>query len=134
VGEPRKARILVVDDDMALQKLVTVLLQHAGMEVISSENAATAAQVLKAPPLPDLMILDLMLPDVSGLEFLRQVRAKDFFDNLPILILSALADPDQIRNGLQLGADRYLTKPYLANNLVSTVQDLLRIGRRKTQP
>jgi DNA-binding response OmpR family regulator len=134
VGEPRKARILVIDDDMALQKLITVLLQHAGMDVVSAENAATAAQVLKAPPLPDLMILDLMLPDVSGLEFLRQVRAKDFFDDLPILILSALADPEQIRNGLQLGADRYLTKPYLANNLVTTVQDLLRLGRRKTQP
>jgi two-component system phosphate regulon response regulator PhoB len=134
VGEPRKARILVVDDDTALQKLINVLLQHAGMDVVSSENAATAAQVLKTPPLPDLMILDLMLPDVSGLEFLRQVRAKDFFDNLPILILSALADPEQIRSGLQLGADRYLTKPYLANNLVTTVQDLLRNGRRKTQP
>lgn len=129
--EPRKARILVVDDDTALQKLVTVLLQHALMDVVCAENAASAAQVLKTPPLPDLMILDLMLPDVSGLEFLRQVRAKENFENLPILILSALVDPDQIRSGLQLGADRYLTKPYLANNLVNTVQDLLRNGRRK---
>lgn len=132
MGEPRKARILVVDDDTSLQKLVTVLLQHAGMDVISADNAAAAAQVLKATPLPDMMILDLMLPDISGLEFLRQVRAKEFFEHLPILILSALADPDQIRSGLQLGADRYLTKPYLANNLVSTVQDLLRNGRRKS--
>lgn len=127
----RKVRVLVVDDDNALQKLVTVLLGHAGIEVISAENASSAAEVLKSPPLPELMVLDMMLPDVSGLEFLRQVRAKETFNNLPILILSALADPDQIRDGLQAGADRYLTKPYLANNLLMTVQDLLRNGRRK---
>lgn len=131
VGDPKKPRILVVDDDTSLQKLVGVLLQHAGMEVVAAESAAAAAQVLKSPPLPELMVLDLMLPDVSGLEFLRQVRAKELFEPLPVLILSALADPEQIRNGLQLGADRYLTKPYLANNLVSTVQELLRSGRRK---
>ncbi|MFN8371504.1 MAG: response regulator [Anaerolineae bacterium] len=132
MGEPRKARILVVDDDTSLQKLITVLLQHANMEVVCAENAAGAAQILKGTPMPDLMVLDLMLPDINGLEFLRQVRAKDLFNNLPVLILSALADPEQIRSGLQLGADRYLTKPYLANNLVSTVQDLLRNGRRKS--
>ncbi|NWF67550.1 MAG: response regulator [Chloroflexi bacterium] len=132
MSEQRKPRILVVDDDVALQKLIAVLLEHAGMEVVAAPNAAAAAQALKAPPLPEVLVLDLMLPDVSGLEFLRQLRSKDAFNDLPVLILSALADPDQIRNGLQIGADRYLTKPYLANNLVSTVQDLLRTGRRKT--
>jgi DNA-binding response OmpR family regulator len=79
--------------------------------------------------MPDVMILDLMLPDVSGIEFLRQMRAKEVFDTIPVLILSALADPDQIREGLSVGADRYLTKPYLANNLLSTIQDMLRTGR-----
>jgi two-component system, OmpR family, phosphate regulon response regulator PhoB len=129
-SEPRK-RILVVDDEEALQKLVRTLLDRAGMEAISALNAAQAAQVLKMQPLPDLVILDMMLPDVSGIEFLRQMRAKDVFDDLPVLILSALADPDQIREGLSTGADRYLTKPYLANNLVTTVQDLLRNGRKR---
>lgn len=127
----KRPRVLVVDDDVALLKLVTVLLAHAGIEVVTAENAASAAQILKTPPLPELLILDMMLPDVSGLEFLRQVRSKDLFNPMPVLILSALADPDQIRDGLQAGADRYLTKPYLANNLVTTVQDMLRNGRRK---
>jgi two-component system phosphate regulon response regulator PhoB len=63
------------------------------------------------------------------MEFLRQVREKTIFDDLPVLILSALADPDRIREGLATGADRYLTKPYLSNNLAPTVQEMLRTGR-----
>lgn len=121
--------ILVVDDDPSILKLVQTLLNRAGMDAILAENATAAAQALKKKPLPNLMILDMMLPDVSGLEFLRQVRAKEFFDPLPVLILSALADPQQIRDGLSAGADRYLTKPYLANNLITTVSEMLRTGR-----
>jgi two-component system, OmpR family, phosphate regulon response regulator PhoB len=125
-----KPRILVVDDDPSLQKLVGVLLGRAGMESIGALNATEAAKILRTGPLPDLVILDLMLPDISGIDFLRQMRQKVTFDHLPVLILSALADPDQIREGLSAGADRYLTKPYLANNLIATVNDLLRSGRK----
>jgi DNA-binding response OmpR family regulator len=73
-----------------------------------------------------------MLPEISGLELLRQIRAKDVFDDLPVVIVSALADPDQIRKGFDLGADRYVTKPAIAHNLVKTVQEVLRAGRRRT--
>jgi DNA-binding response OmpR family regulator len=100
-------------------------------ETVTAESAADAAQILRTPPLPDLLILDIMLPDVSGIEFLRQLRAKATFDNLPVLILSALIDPDRIRAALDAGADRYLTKPYIANNLVTVVQEILRTGRRR---
>jgi len=126
-----QARILVVDDDPALQKLVRTLLERAGMLPISAMNASEAAQILRARPLPDAIVLDLMLPDISGVEFLRQMRQKESYRDLPVLILSALADPDQIREGLSVGADRYLTKPFLGNNLIPYVQDLLRTGRRK---
>lgn len=125
-----KARVLVVDDDPALQKLVRTLLHRGNMETIEALDAAAAAQELRKRPLPDIVVLDMMLPDVSGLEFLRQMRAKSAFDDLPVVILSALADPDQIRAGLNAGADRYLTKPYLANNLITTLQELIRNGRR----
>jgi DNA-binding response OmpR family regulator len=129
--EQPKARILVVDDDVAVQKLVVTLLERAEMEPISALNAAQAAQILREPPLPDLMVLDLMLPDVSGIDMLRQMRQRSTFQDLPVIILSALADPDQIREGLKAGADRYLTKPYLANNLIDTITEVLRTGRRK---
>ncbi len=126
-----KPRILIVDDDPALQKLVSSLLQRSGMEPLNVMTASDAAAALKEDPLPDLLVLDLMLPEISGIEFLKQIRSKSRFDDLPVIILSALADPEQIREGLQEGADRYLTKPYLANNLVKTVREVLRQGRTR---
>lgn len=127
----KKHLVLVVDDDDALQKLVVTLLQRANFDTVSAMNASEAAAVLRKHPLPDAVLLDLMLPEVSGIEFLKQMRSKIAFDNLPVVILSALADPEQIREGLEAGADRYLTKPYLANNLVKTIQDVIRMGRVK---
>jgi DNA-binding response OmpR family regulator len=124
-------RILVVDDDPELLQLVRVLLARINIhQVVTVENATKAAQCLRTPPLPDLVILDLMLPDISGVEFLRQMRSKVAFDRVPVLVLSAIIDPDHIRQALDAGADRYLTKPYIANNLLTVVQEILRTGRR----
>jgi CheY-like chemotaxis protein len=131
VTDQENYTILVVDDDPALQKLVVSLINRAGMETVSAVNAHEAAASLKAEPLPDLILLDLMLPEISGIEFLKQIRTKSEYDGLPVIILSALADPEQIREGLDSGADRYLTKPYLANNLIKTVREVLQSGRRK---
>jgi DNA-binding response OmpR family regulator len=128
-----KPLILVVDDDPALQKLVVLLLERAGFATASALNATEAAAILRKTPLPELMVLDLMLPEISGIDFLKQLRAKLAFDGLPVIILSALADPAQIREGLEAGADRYLTKPYLANNLIKTVQEVLKQGRVKRE-
>jgi DNA-binding response OmpR family regulator len=127
-----KPRILVIDDDPELQELVASLLGHANLTPIRAESASAGVNVLRQRPLPDCVLLDLMLPDVSGLELLRQIREKSVFDAMPIIILSALADPDTIRKGLALGADRYLTKPYLANNLIRVIFDLLKQGRSTT--
>lgn len=132
MSEDHIPRILVVDDDKGLQTLVETLLRRADMEPIITGTAGDAAKVLRQQPVPDVVLLDLMLPDVSGIEFLRQMRKQMVFDALPVIILSALADPDQIREGLDAGADRYLTKPYLANNLVNTLREVLRVGRRKS--
>jgi len=131
VSLPNKKQVLVVDDDLELLQLVRVLLSRISIDAVSFENAADAAQYLRTEPLPDLLILDLMLPDVSGVEFLRQLRSKPNFDTMPVLILSALIDPDRIRAALDAGADRYLTKPYIANNLLTVVQDMLRTGRKQ---
>lgn len=123
-------QVLVIDDDPELCDLVQTLLGRIGIETTAAGTAAQAAQHLKKAELPDLIILDLMLPDVDGLAFLKQMRSRAMFDNIPVLVLSAMVDPDLIKQALDEGADRYLTKPYLANNLVSTVQELVRSGRR----
>jgi len=121
---------LIVDDDIDLLQLVCFLLDRINVETVTAKNAADAAKILREPPLPDLVILDLMLPGISGMEFLRQMRARAVFDQLPVLVLSALIDPKQIREALDSGADRYLTKPYIANNLLTVAQEMLRTGRR----
>jgi DNA-binding response OmpR family regulator len=125
VTDESMLRILVVDDDDGVQKLIATLLQRANMAPTPAMSASEAAQLLRQPPLPDLMLLDIMLPEISGIDFLIQMRAKSVFDKLPVVILSALADPKTIRAGLDAGADRYLTKPYLVNNLVKTIHEVL---------
>lgn len=125
-----QSTILVVDDDPALQRLVVALLTRAGMNAFSAMNAMEAKDHLEQGGMPDLIVLDLMMPEISGIEFLQDLRSQDKYQHLPVIILSALADPEQIREGLDSGADRYLTKPYLANNLVKTVNEVLEQGRR----
>jgi DNA-binding response OmpR family regulator len=125
----KNARILVVDDDQGLLGLLERMLTRLGAVPIMVETGAQALEVLKGKQF-DLVILDLMLPDVDGLDVLAQIREELHLDDLPVIILSALANPDIISRGLALGADGYLTKPYLPNTLTSRVETLLQQGRR----
>ncbi len=124
--------VLVVEDEQGMQNLVRVMLNRAGMDTVQCFNVESAVEVLRTQSLPELVLLDLMLPDVSGLELLRQMRAKDYFDSVPIIILSAIADPIKIREALSLGADRYVIKTAISHSLIRAVQDVLKTGRRKT--
>ena len=125
-----KKRILVIDDDPAMQELIRAILERWGFELITALNVASAVEILRQKPLPDLVLLDMMLPDIDGLELLRQIRETKVFDNLPVIIVSAMADSDRIRKGLDMGADRYITKPAISHNLLKTVQEVLKSGRR----
>jgi two-component system alkaline phosphatase synthesis response regulator PhoP len=132
VASEGKKRILVIDDERDIQELIRAILERFGYELISALDVGSAVEVLRQKPLPDLVLLDLMLPDVDGLELLRQIRETKVFDNLPVIIVSALADSDSIRKGLDMGADRYITKPAIGHNLLKTVQEVLKTGRRTT--
>jgi DNA-binding response OmpR family regulator len=125
----KNARILVVDDDQGLLGLLERMLTRLGAVPDMVETGGQALEVLKSKQF-DLVILDLMLPDVDGLDVLAQIRQELHLDDLPVIILSALANPDIISRGLALGADGYLTKPYLPNTLTSRVETLLQQGRR----
>jgi DNA-binding response OmpR family regulator len=123
------ARILVVDDDQGLLDLLERMLTRLGAVPSIVETGGEALEALKSQQF-DLVILDLMLPDIDGLDVLAQIREELHLDGLPVIILSALANPDIISRGLAIGADGYLTKPYLPNTLTSRVQTLLEQGRR----
>lgn len=121
--------IVVIDDDYELLKLIAMLLRRIGAGSKVFYDGRGALEYLKSHT-PDMIILDLMLPDIDGFEILRQIRAQSQFDQVPVLILSAKADPISIRRGLDNGADSYVTKPYIANSLIDRVRLLLSEGRQ----
>jgi DNA-binding response OmpR family regulator len=122
--------VLVVEDDRDIADLVARYLNKAGFEVETIASGRDALATLTRRP-PDLLVLDLMLPHVSGLEICRAARAHAATAALPIIMLTARAEePDRI-SGLELGADDYLGKPFSPNELVARVRALLRRANRQ---
>ncbi|MEV4534512.1 response regulator transcription factor [Asanoa sp. NPDC049518] len=116
-------RVLVVDDDQTVSDVVCRYLEHAGYEV-SHASDGVAALVAVAEQSPHLVVLDLMLPGIDGLQVCRRLRGRP--DGVPIIMLSALGTEQDRLVGLQLGADDYLTKPFSPRELVLRVQSVLR--------
>ncbi|MEO6501023.1 MAG: response regulator transcription factor [Jatrophihabitantaceae bacterium] len=119
------AQILVVDDDATLAEVVIGYLERAGHRTRHVSNGADALAEVRALP-PDLMLLDLMLPEVDGIEVCRRVRAEH--PNLRVLMLTALGEAEDRIAGLEVGADDYVTKPFSPRELVLRVDALLRRG------
>jgi len=118
-------RILVVDDDRSIVKVLKGYLEQAGFQVLDAFDGEAALHVLRRER-PDLMILDLMMPNRDGWDVTRLVRADKYLSATPIIILTArLEDTDKIV-GLELGADDYITKPFNAREVVARVKALLR--------
>jgi DNA-binding response OmpR family regulator len=126
-------RVLVVEDDPDIAQLVALYLGKAGfgVDVLSSGREALASIAARRP---DLLILDLMLPQVDGLEICRTVRAAPATADLPIIMLTARAEESDRIVGLELGADDYLPKPFSPNELVARVRALLRRAHRAAPP
>jgi len=122
-------RVLVVEDDRDIAELVERYLQKAGfaIELLSSGRDALKAI---ADRTPDLLILDLMLPHVDGLEICRAVRSEPRTAAIPIIMLTARADESERIVGLEIGADDYVAKPFSPNELVARVRALLRRAQR----
>jgi two-component system response regulator MprA len=120
--EERRPRVLVVDDERHIVDFVTMGLEGRGMDV-KSAMAGHGALVVMEEFCPDVVVLDLMLPDLSGLEICKRVRARS---NVPILILSARDEVEDRIGGLNSGADDYLIKPFAFEELAARVVALLR--------
>ena len=116
------SRILVIDDELSIRRLLQILLEGAGNDVITANDASHGLHEL-ALQKPDLLILDLALPDMDGLDALRRLRE---WATLPVLVLSARPDPADKVSALDLGADDYLTKPFDAAELLARLRALLR--------
>jgi len=116
------SRVLVVDDEPQILRGVRVVLRNAGFQVDTAGTVAEALDALAVRP-PDALVLDLVLPDGTGVDVLRELRA---WSSLPVLVLSALGDEREKIRALDEGADDYVTKPFAAGELSARLRALLR--------
>jgi len=123
-------RILVVEDDRDIGELVCRYLVKAGFTAELVTSGAAGLSSIAASP-PDLLVLDLMLPHVDGLEICRAVRSNEKTAAVPIIMLTARAEESERIVGLEIGADDYIAKPFSPNELVARVRALLRRAHRK---
>jgi DNA-binding response OmpR family regulator len=114
--------ILVIDDETRMVRFIRLNLEHDGFQVIESYNGMDALQKVRTK-LPNLILLDVMLPDIDGFDVLRQIRE---ISSVPIIMLTAKGEEDDRVRGLEGGADDYVTKPFSPRELVSRVRAVLR--------
>ena len=119
------ATVLVVEDEPQIQELVAVNLEHVGHKVLRAASAEEAEAAIRNA-LPDVLVLDWMLPGESGLSFARRLRADERTRDLPILMLTARAMEQDKISGLEAGADDYLTKPFSPKELAARIKAVLR--------
>ena len=114
-------RVLVVDDDRVIQQLLEVNLELEGYEVVATAADGKEALQKISELKPDLVILDIMMPKMDGLEVCRRLRADPDLAKIPVILLSARAQDMDIREGLEIGASAYLTKPFDPVELLEVV-------------
>ena len=124
-------KILVIDDDSAVTDLLSLLLRSQGFEVTATNSSSDGLNFVREIQ-PDLVVLDLMMPEIDGWEVCKAVRS---FSDVPIIVLSALNDPSMIASVLDSGADDYLTKPTPSRVLVAHINRLVhRTGMPRSNP
>jgi len=116
-------RILVAEDDLDIRELIAISLRYAGYEVIPAADGQQAVDLTIAEK-PDLIILDVQMPRVSGFEALEQIKVKPEFADTPVVILSAKGQESEIQAGLELGATQYILKPFSPDELINKIKQI----------
>lgn len=118
-------RILVVDDESAIRDMIHTALEVSGFQCLQAENAQQAHAII-VDEKPDMVLLDWMMPETSGIELLRRLRRDNMTAQLPVIMLTAKATEDNVIQGLDVGADDYLVKPFSPRELIARIKALLR--------
>ena len=117
--------VLIVDDEAAIREMIAVALQMAGYRCLEAENAQ-AAHAIVVDHQPDIILLDWMMPDVSGIELARRLKRETAYADIPIIMLTARSEEDNKIQGLEAGADDYITKPFSPRELIARLKAVLR--------
>jgi two-component system, OmpR family, response regulator MtrA len=119
-----KKHILVVDDEIGALTLIGIMLERGGFSVLKAKDADAALAVLDQNT-PDMIILDVMMPGMDGIELCNVIRQRGDTNATPVLILSARGDAESVMRGMEAGANDYLPKPILHHDLVAKVRSML---------
>lgn len=120
-----RGKILIVDDEAAIRQMVCLALSQAGYRCLEAADTQEAQTRIVGEP-PDLILLDWMLPGISGVEYARRLRREKLTQNLPIIMLTARTEEEDKVRGLDSGADDYITKPFSTRELLARIKALLR--------
>jgi len=123
----KKIKLLIVEDEAAIRDMVRFALPNKEFYLIDAEDGSKAIRVL-ADHIPDLILLDWMLPGMSGIQFIQWIKKKDDLCDIPIIMLTAKAEEENKVRGLMSGADDYITKPFSPNELIARIRSVLRRG------
>lgn len=117
-------KVLLVDDDADVRYMTRVNLHFEGFEVVEASNGYEAVDLAESEQ-PDIVVLDVMMPGRDGLEVLRELRAKEALQDIPVVLLSARAGREAETEGWEVGATAYVTKPFTVSGLAATLRTLL---------
>jgi len=120
------AVIIVIDDDYSIRRLIKFTLEKEHYKVITAEDALEGINILSSRKI-DLIILDIIMPDIDGYEALKVIKSSDHLKDIPVLMLTAKNEIDDMMKGFELGADEYLAKPFELSELLARIRNLLRI-------
>ena len=120
----KKKRILLVDDEADFVEVLRVRLEDSNYEVIVAYDGEEGLEISEREE-PDLIILDIMLPKISGFDVCRKLKIDENFKNIPIIMLTAKFQPNDIKFGMAMGADAYITKPFEPQVLLEKMRELL---------
>ena len=118
--------IIVIDDDYSIRRLIKFTLEKERYKVITAEDALEGINTLNSRKI-DLIILDIIMPDIDGYEALKIIKSSDHLKDIPVLMLTAKNEIDDMMKGFELGADEYLAKPFELSELLARIRNLLRI-------
>lgn len=123
--------ILIVEDETDTADMFAEMLNLSGYKVITSHASVTAVEILKSEK-PDAVLLDIMLPEMSGLEVLREIRKNSILKEIPVIVVSAKTLPSDIKDGFEAGATEYLSKPVSYLDLKKVLEDSIQTAQSKT--
>ena len=122
------AKIVVADDDADIRELVVFKLRQDGHEIVAVGDGASAVEACQEAT-PDLVLLDVMMPGMSGLDACRELRADPALESVPVILLTARAQEADVEQGFNVGADDYVVKPFSPRELASRVSAVLQRAR-----